>query len=222
MELQLAANVHILACCGFALLFGIFRINAKKKAPTYLLFSLFATLSEFLSRVYYVLAILFFNGLPQTFNVGFVGYAATLLFFLLANIGQIDWLVDDRKTVKPIYRIIPAIIPAAELCAALYGLTLDNVTPSIRVSFVVISIIAGFAGYFNIKHVIIPDVVFGIVRSVRGYNLIAFSAGLLSLCEIGFSIYGLNDYIIYVQIVLGALFAAALPILSAEVKKWTR
>ena len=221
MKLYLASNIFILVCCAFGLICGLVRINAKSKPPTYLLFSVFALFSAFLSRVFYALSIASTGGIPATFNIGFLGYAATFLFFLLANIGQIDWLIDDRKSVKPLYRIIPAIVPAAELAVAIIGLSLKYVTVSVRISFLVITVVAGFAGYFNLKHVIIPDVELGIVRAVRGYNLLAFAIGILSLAEIGFSVYGLNGLIIYVQILLGALYVAVIPVLTAEVKKWT-
>ncbi len=222
MKTYLISNIHILICCAVGLAYGIARINSKNKPPMYLLFSLFALVSAFLSRVFYTLSIVFHGGIPDTFNIGFLGYAATFLFFLLANIGQMDWLVDDRKSLRPIYRIIPAIVPTAELFAAVIGLFLKNVTFSVRLSFLVITVVAGFAGYFNIKHIIVPDIEFGIVKAVRGNNLIEFAIGILSLAEIGFSVYGLNELILYVQIVLGVLYIAVIPVLSMEVKKWTR
>ena len=93
---------------------------------------------------------------------------------------------------------------------------------SVRVSFLVISVIAGFAGYLNIKHLIVPDVDFGIVKSIRGYNLIAFLTEIFSLAEIGFSVFEYNSIIIYCQIILGILYAVMIPVLVSEVKKWTR
>ena len=222
MKLQLAANLYLLICCGFGLFYGIARINTKKKTPTYLYFSLFAVAGAFLSRVFYVLSIAFYGGLPKVFNIGFIGFAAMFLFFLLANIGQIDWLIDDRIAVSPVYRVIPAVIPSAELAFSIFGFFLDYASVSVRISYLVISVAAGFAGYFHIKHILIPDVDFGFAKAIRGYNLIALFIGLLSLAEIGLSVYGFSSLILYVQIPLGVLLAAVIPVLGQEVQKWTR
>lgn len=222
MKIGLAGNIHLLACCAFGLIYGILRINAKKKSPVYLLFSVFAILCAFLSRVYYTLAITFYGSLPDTFNVGFFGYAAVFLFFLFANMGQIDWIVDDKVSIKPVYRIVPAVLPAAEMAVGVIGLFTNNVSLAVRISYLCISVIAGFAGYFNIKHIIIPDVEFGIARAIRGYNIIAVFVGILSLAEIGLSVFGHGEFAIYVQIALGVLYAVMIPVLSREVRKWVQ
>lgn len=188
----------------------------------YFLFILFAIMSAFLSRIYYFVTVAFYGSIPDVFNLGFIGYAAMFLYMFFANFGQIDCLVDDRHTLKARYRIIPVIIPVVELFFAFYSLAFGTVNLSVRISFVVISVLAGFAGYLNIKHFIIPDVDFGIVKSVRGYNLLAFFIGIFSLAEIGFGLFEVNGIILYIQLVLGALYAAAIPVLNSEVKKWTR
>lgn len=148
MNTYLASNIHILVCCTFGLVYGLIHINARNKPPMYLIFSLFALFSAFLSRAFYALSIAFYGEIPATFNIGFLGYAATFLFFLLANVGQIDWLIDDRRSLKPIYRILPAIVPVIELAVAVIGLFLRYVTISVRISFLVITVVAGFAGLF--------------------------------------------------------------------------
>lgn len=222
MNLQLAANLYLLACSGISLVCGIIRILGKRKPPTYFLFIFFAVLSAFLSRIFYSISIAVYGAPPDIFNIGFLGYAAMLLFMFFANYGQIDLLVDDRKTLKAKYRIIPVIVPVIELTAGICGLLFGTVDFSVRASFLVISVIAGFAGYLNIKHLVVPDVDFGIVKSIRGYNLIAFLTGIFSLAEIGFSVFEYNGIIIYCQIILGILYAVMIPVLVSEVKKWTR
>lgn len=222
MEFTFFTNLYMLICSGFGMFFGIARFMSKKRPPMYFLFILFAIMSVFLSRVYYFVNILLYKNVPEVFNLGFIGYAAMFLYMFFANYGQIDCLVDDRKTLKLRYRIIPIILPAAELLFSFYAFLFGTVNITIRISFVVISVLAGFAGYLNIKHFIIPDVDFGIVKAIRGYNLIAFLIGIFSLAEIGLSIFEHNGIILYIQIILGILYAVAIPVLNSEVKKWTR
>lgn len=222
MKFPLFTNLYMLICSGFSLIFGIVQFMKKKRPPMYFLFILFAIMSAFLSRIYYFVTFAFYGSIPDMFNLGFIGYAAMFLYLFFSNYGQIDYLIDDRKNLKFRYRIIPVIIPAAELIFALYSLVHGTVNISVRISFVIISVIAGFAGYFNIKHFIVPDIDFGIVKSIRGYNILAFFIGIFSLAEIGFSLFEYNSIIFYIQIVIGVLYAAIIPVLNSEVKKWTR
>ncbi len=221
MNPYLISNIYLLLCSCSGLIFGLHGRFGGKKSPGYFYFVLSAILSTVLSRLYYVITIALYGGLPQTFNLGFLGYAAALLFICMANYGSIDKLADDRRTLPMRYRIIPVIVPVIELAAAILAVIYSGISMSIRLFFLLFSVIAGFAGYINVKHLIIPDVDFGIVKSIRGYNLIAFLVGLLSIAEIGFSVYGYNRAIIFVQIVLGVFYAALVPVLSREVKKWT-
>ena len=222
MKLQFFANIYLLICSGFSFVRGIAYILSNKKSPTYLYYVTFAMLSAFLSRVFYTVSIVIYNGVPDIFNIGFLGYAATFLFIQFANSGQIDQLVDDKKTLKLRYRIIPAIIPALELLISIPPLFLNNVNVSVRIACVVIAVVTGHAGYYNIKHIIIPDADSGFVHSIRGYNALALLMGLLSLSEIRLNTFGHPELIIYVQILLGIVYACIVPVLSREVKKWTR
>lgn len=212
----------MLICSGFSLFFGVAQFMKKKRPPMYFMFVLFAIMSAFLSRVYYFVTVALYGSVPEVFNLGFIGYAAMFLYMFFANYGQIDCLVDDRKMLQTRYRVIPVIVPAVEFLFAIFALIYGTVNISIRIPFLIISVLAGFSGYLNIKHTIIPDVDFGIVKSIKGYNIIAVLIGFFSLAEIGLSIFEINGIILYVQIVLGILYAAAIPVLNREVKKWTR
>lgn len=222
MKFPFFTNLYMLICSGFSLIFGIVQFMKKKRPPMYFLFILLAIMSAFLSRIYYFVTVAFYGSIPDTFNLGFIGYAAMFLYMFFANYGQIDYLIDDRRNLKTRYRVIPVIIPVLELLFAFYSLIYGTVNITVRISFAVISVIAGFAGYLNIKHFIVPDIDFGIVKSIRGYNILAFFIGIFSLAEIGFSLFEYNSIIFYIQLVLGALYAAVIPVLNSEVKKWTR
>lgn len=222
MKLQLFANVYLLLCSGFSFFYGIARILSKKKSPTYLSFVTFAMLSAFLSRVFNAVSIAFYKAVPDTFNIGFLGYAATFLFIFFANSKQIDLLVDDKRTLKCRYRIIPVILPALELAISIPMLFFRTVPISVRIACLVISIITGHAGYYNMKHAIIPDVDFGIVRSIRGYNILALLMGILSLAEIRLNIFDHAALVLSVQLLLGITYACIMPVLGREVMKWTQ
>jgi len=85
-----------------------------------------------------------------------------------------------------------------------------------------LSVAAGLAGYMNLKHLIVPDIKNGIVKLIRGFNLLSLIAEILTLAELSLSCYGLEDYTVYVQAVLGVVYIALLPLLYKEVCKWTQ
>jgi hypothetical protein len=78
-----------------------------------------------------------------------------------------------------------------------------------------------FASYFNLKHFIFPDVEFGIIRSIRGYNLIALLLAVLSVGEIVLLLWGNIIPILILHVAICVVSLAIVPILENGVKKWT-
>lgn len=212
-------NIYLLACAALGLAYGLYALY-RRKMPMYYQLIVYAVCALVFSRLYYVVAVACYGGVPDIFNIGFIGEAAFLLFLFFANYGQIDMLVDDRKSLPLRYRVIPVILPAAELLISVFALQSSATDLSVRLSYCAVSILAGFAGYLNMKHLIVPDVEDGIVKTIRGFNLLAILTELALVAELGFSCFGLTHFILPTQIVSGLLYVAILPILSREVKKW--
>lgn len=217
---MLIPNIYLLVCAVFGLGYGLY-IMLTQKPPAYFKLVLFSMASQVFARIYYTVSIVCYGGIPDTFNLGFIGFASFLLFLFFANYGQIDMLVDDRRNLITKYRIIPVIIPVVELVVALLSILADNVELTVTIPYVILSIIAGLAGYLNMKHFIIPDVEDGIVRAIRGYNLVAIFVEILTLAEIGLICFDASQLVIFVQIALGILFVVMMPLLNKEVRKWT-
>ena len=221
MRFLLPANIYLLHCSGFGMCCGLIALFRKKRKAGYLYFTVFALISSFLARLYYTLTIAFYGGLPDVFNIGFLGYAAMFLCFYFANYGQMDLLIDDRQTLSPVYRLIPAVIPVIETVVAVLGLFFGCVKLSVRISFLAISVLSGQAGYYHLKHLLIPDLDDGFTRALRGYNLTALLIGFSSFAEIGLSVFGWNRPIIFVQFFMGLCYAAIFPLLEKGVNKWS-
>lgn len=219
MNLLLITNIYLLVCAVIGLLCGL-HILFTQKAPMYFQLIVYAVCSIVFSRIYSVVTVACYDGLPQIFHIGFIGHATFMLFIFFANYGQIDFLVDDRKTLITKYRVIPIFIPAIELIISIVAFHSDSADLSVRISFCVLSVLAGFAGFLNMKHLIIPDVDNGIVKSIRGFNLLALLIEVCTLAEVGLTCFGLTDLTMPVQIILGPMYIAILPLLHREVKKW--
>ena len=90
--------------------------------------------------------------------------------------------MDDRSPAFRKYRIIAVLAPLT--VAGLYvlyfrsaGFGEDAVVNG------VISLVICQTTYFQLKHLIIPDVEGGIIRSIRGYNLMALIYAVLCMAE---------------------------------------
>lgn len=213
-------NIYLLVCACIGLAYGLTALY-KKKQPMYFKLMIFPIACQAFSRAYYTVVLLCYGELPDTFNIGLLGYAAFFLFMYLPNIGALDILVDERNENTAKHRLISLIIPTTEVAVSVVAMFADDIAISIRISFMVLSILAGFAGYFNMKHLIVTDVENGIIRSIRKFNALSLIVEILTLAEIGLYCFGYRTPVV-LQALLGILFVVFLPFLDKEAQKWTR
>lgn len=214
-------SVYLLICAGIGLCFGLITMYGKKR-PLYFKLMIFPVACQFFTRAFYAITVLCYGSIPDTFNLGMFGFASFFLFLYLPNVGAIDSLTDEKRLKTAKYRLIPAIVPTAEAAFAAAALVFGKAALSVRISFAAVSLIAGFAGYFNVKHLIIPDIENGIIRTIRKFNLVCLLLEILTLAELGLCCFELQTPVIYVQAVLGIFCIAFLPLLNREVKQWTQ
>ena len=172
-----------------------------------------------LSRVFQFLTFLTIGNLPSGFHVGTLGVVGGFLFFLSANYGQMDRLLDDGAPENRKYRIIPIIAPVV-LGGIYASLFLIPAAAKQRLIYCVMMAVMMFASYFNLKHFIFPDVEFGIIRSIRGYNLIALLLAVLSAGEIVMLSLNAMIPLMIVYVAICAVSVAIVPILERGAKKW--
>lgn len=213
-------NIYLLVCACIGLAYGLTALY-KKKQPMYFKLMIFPIACQVFSRAYYTVALLCYGELPDTFNIGLLGYAAFFLFMYLPNIGALDTLVDEQNENIIKRRLISLIIPTAEVVVSTVAMFTCNAAISLRISFVVLAVLAGFAGYFNMKHLIVADVENGIIRSIRKFNLLSLVVEILTLAEIGLYCFGYRTPVV-IQALLGILYVVFLPFLDKEAQKWTR
>lgn len=214
-------NIYLLICACIGLIYGLVAMY-KKKQPLYFKLMVFPIACQVFSRAFYTITLLCYGELPNTFNIGFLGFATFFLFLYLPNAGAIDNLVDEKRERFTKYRLIPLIIPIFELAISVAALFFDYVSISVRVFFVILSFFAGLAGYFNMKHLIIPDVEDGIIKSIRKFNFVCIIFEILTLAEVGLYCFNLQSPIIFIQALLGIFYIVFLPFLNKEAKQWTQ
>ena len=215
----LFSNLAMFICMSVSFTYGVVRFFKKGKA-LYLQMIVGGLGCMMLGRAFQFVTILTRGGLPEGFHIGTLGIVGGFLFFLSANYGQMDKLLDDGAKENRKYRLLGLLAPL--VVAGFYGLVfLFDIKLESAIVYGLMTAIVMFASYFNLKHFIFPDVEFGIIRSIRGYNLIALLLAVLSVGEIVLLLWGNMIPILILHVAICVVSLAIVPILEKGVKKWT-
>lgn len=218
MEKYLFLAMTVCAAVGFA--YGLSRFFRKQSA-LYIRMIVFGIGCAMLGRLFQTLQLFVSGSIQEGFHVGILGVVGSFMFFFSANYGQIDSLVDDGGSKLRKYRLLALLAPLAAIALyAVYyirvGFCAGAVVHGVETAFI------GAALYFHLKHLIIPDVQFGIVRSIRSYNLLALIYGLLCMTEIIFGAFRLPGVCnIVLSVLLCLTLIVFIPVLGKGVKKWS-
>ena len=215
----LFSNLAMFICMAVSFTYGVVRFFKKGKA-LYLQMIVGGLGCMMLGRAFQFITLLTRGSLPTGFHIGTLGIVGGFIFFLSANYGQMDRLLDDGAKENRKYRLFGLLAPIA--MAGIYCLIfLFNVSTESIIVYAVMTVIIMFASYFNLKHFIFPDVEFGIIRSIRGYNLIALLLAVLSVGEIILMLWGQMIPLLILYVAICTVSIAIVPILEKGVKKWT-
>lgn len=217
--LRLYVNLAVLICTAIGFVYGIFRFFKKGKA-LYLQIIVCALGCMMLGRLFQVVMLLTEGGIPNGFHVGILGTIGGFWFFFSANYGQMDRLLDDGAKDKRKYRLLALLAPAV-IAAGYIPIVLSDSTVEYKGVCVVVVLFLMLASYFNLKHIIMPDVELGIIGCIRNYNVLALALALLTMAEMILWIDGNPIALWFVYTLLCLVSLAIVPVLERGVKKWT-
>ena len=218
MYLYLSLALTVCAAIGFG--YGLFRFFRDESA-LYVRMIVFGVGCAMLGRLFTTLLVLVYGDLFDGFNVGMLGIIGSFLFFFSANYGQMDSIVDDGSPKFRKTRIIALAAPLTVVAlwcviAVTYGIDSSSIWVGIEMLFLAL------ASYYHLKHLIIEDVSFGLIRSIRSYNLLSLIYALLCIMEVLVECFSLPIFcIVIVYILECAVLLAFVPVLERGVKKWT-
>lgn len=192
----------------------------KKGIAMYLQLIVCALGSLALGHFYRIICILTAGALPVGFHVGYLGDFSCFMFLFSANYGQMDGIVDDGSdNLKPLRRFsFLAPIALALLLSTLFLADMRVVKRWI----LIFSILPALpAAYYNLKHLLIPDMDFGFIRAIRPFNGSALAFIFINVLYQILYAFGLYD----LSVAASALLAICsfVVILNAKkgVEKWT-
>ncbi len=155
----------------------------------------------------------------DSFTISGLVQLAQFLFLICASIGALDSLCDDGSKANRKYRVIAALIPIAIYGVIIWYTFYDEFNLSEKLLLLIPVLIPLYSLYYHIKHLIIPDVEGGIVRSIRPYNIICILNCVAFFLEYTFEF---GSVYWYAAMVIGVFVSVTiLPVLSHGVKKWS-
>ena len=219
MTLELITNLIILLSSQFGFLYGVFTILIRKK-PLYLKMVVLALACMMVSRIYVVLQFLTRGEMPGGFNVGLLGLLGCFLFLFSSNYGLIDGLADDGEPEFLKYRLISFVAPIIILAGFISMIYINDAGSTAYIYLIVVFFIA-ISSRYHFKHIIFPDVDFGVVRLIRGYNLIALLLCVCTTLWIVSYILKIDYMYLGLGICISVLCIIIIPVLKKEASGWT-
>ena len=219
MHLILIDNIMICVCAFTGFLYGIFRFIKPNKAVFAQMIALAVGCAAF-GRLYQVVRLLTGGDMFNGFQLGVFGVIGSLLFLFSANYGAMDSLADDRSKALRKYRLLSFAAPVAALVLYILFILLTNLPQSVKIASALVTLFVMHASYYNLKHLLLPDVDCGIIRCLKPYNCLALIYTLLCLAEM--IVIGLDSEIgiLIVGVLIGADLTGIVLSVERGMNKW--
>lgn len=204
---------------GFAFIFGAVNFFKRKVALYAQLIT--CAMGCFALSYLFEMILIYANGvIPTGFQVGNLGLIGGMAFLFTSSYGQMDGLVDDKTPTYHKWRVAALLAPAVILLLYLPSFFASTALQTRLVTLVQFAFI-GPAAYYNLKHLIIPDVELGIIKSIRAYDLVALLLEFFITLELVAINLGKGVLMAIFSVIVALLFVMMTPTLKHGMKKWT-
>ncbi|MBQ1451154.1 MAG: hypothetical protein II473_07045 [Clostridia bacterium] len=218
MKILIILNAFTCLCALAGAIYGIVCIFQSKRPMYFTMIVASVGITAF-SRLYEVVYMWTAGEYFRGFHIGILGTIGTFLFVFTANYGAMDTLCDDGSDKFKKYRL--AALAAPLVTAALYlPILMSKSSVEIKICFGFICAVIMMASYFNLKHLIIPDVDYGVIKCIRGYNLLMLIAGLFYMLELLGIAFNLAVLLYVSTACIGVISLLVVPVLKRGAEKW--
>ncbi len=222
MDLSIVLISNILTCIfafiGF--IYGIVKFFKPRKALYAQMITLSVGCMAF-GRLYQVVRLLTDGDIYNEFQLGIFGIIGSLLFFFSANFGLMDSLADDRSKQYRKYRIIPLLAPLIAAALFIVFILFYDMPRFAKIMSAILTIFVMATTYYNLKHVVFPDVDFGVIKCLKSYNLLVLLYAMFCMAEM-IAISRSNEiFTAAFGVLMGITILLIVPVAERGIKKWT-
>lgn len=209
-----------IVCTGFAFAYGA-HVSFKKTGVLFLQIITCAFGCFFLGNIYdlcrfFCLGEYYKDISKSGLGIGALGYMGGLTFLFSSYYGAMDRIGDDRSDKLLKFRIISLIPFFFNILVCFIMLRLSI---KMNIYFWICTFLISVISYFAFKHMILPDIDNGILKSLRFYNFL-----VLTFCIVQnlYNIFCLTQTATstFLKIISGCIILAIMPSANRGVKKW--
>ena len=91
--------------------------------------------------------------------------------------------MDGREKANRKYRTIAVIGPVV-VALMLVPILLSPARMAFKINCALVGSMIGAASDYHVKHLLIPDVDYGVVRCLRGFNALTAALSVMGMCEL--------------------------------------
>ena len=218
--IYLISNIFVFVCSLISFIYGITQFFKPKKAIYAQMIVLGVGCITF-GRLYQVVRILTDGDIVNDFQLGILGIIGSLMFFFSANFGAMDSLADDRSKEYTKYRIIAFAAPITALLLYVIFILFGDVSRLWKIVGAIMTFFIMQTTYYNLKHLIFPDVEYGVINCLKPYNALVLFYALLCIADM-IALTRENEVAVAaVSAQIGITVLLIIPMLVKGVRKWT-
>ena len=209
----------LLTASFIAIVYSAGHLIRDKKVPFFTRLAMYGIGCLFMAQLYNITQLVVTGYIPGSANIGMLGEVGAFAFFFSSVYSQMDSLIDGGEKEYKVYRITAFVIAAA-IFALYIPILFANVTKSRKLVYLILSVQFAATAYYNVKQLLIPDVAFGILEAIRGYNFIVPCMAILFSLRHIFRSYNMPAASLACSAALAILTVLILPILKRGTEKW--
>lgn len=156
---------------------------------------------------------------PDGFHVGLLGTVGCYFLLFSGSFGQIDGLGDSRDKSLRKYRIISFLPPILIVCAYLL-IAFGNTTLDHKIIYGMLFLLFAQTSYYNLKHILLPDVENGILKSIRSYNCALLLLTFVNIIIVFSNLKGWFAVKLICYVISAGIYASIGWIANKGVQKW--
>ena len=193
----------------------------KKGKPLFLQTLTMAMGCHSLGSIYHLCQTLTSETLVEGFTPAYLGRIGFFLFILTASYGQLDRIVDDGSSKMRPARLLALLAPLCAVLLYIPNAIMEDVPTATKVTYALVWIPACISVYYNLKHILLPDLDFGFIKAIKPYHALVLCLSFSELLCLTAWDYYYSVPLLVTAVLFAVLCVCTMITAKKGVKKWT-